>query len=409
MTIPTELALARSKAPAPSVENVGPWVPLELEVHDQDDKAYVAEFFQQVVAIESWVNRYEGNTLKLYRREVTRFLLFLYAYDALPLRRMPAATIYAYAHYIVQPQLTPELVRALPSQTCSRYFQSALSQESAQRSLTVLNSLYNWLRDAGHVAINPLAEQLRIKKVAPKKAGITRFFNLVEMSVILQLLDVAGDEVVTSGHDRLVYETRRWLIHLVFSTGFRREEVVSTRLCDISMSALSDGTREWVVKVIGKGGKERRVPMSLDIQAAFIRYRKALGRPVDPTAAPRDPIIMSTVREAGATDLPVRCLNPSTVYKHLRAIVTTLAVLTTDEALRRKLSECSPHWLRHSFGTGLVRTGADLKEIQDLLGHESLTTTGIYLHTEDDGRRAAVNRLTKAAREGPTENPGPGN
>ena len=118
------------------------------------------------------------------------------------------------------------------------------------------------------------------------------------------------------------------------------------------------------VRVIGKGDKERLVPVGDLALAALARYldeRDRLARPVDDAARNRQPLFIS---RRG------RRLDRMAAWRIMRAA-----------ALRAGLSErVTPHTLRHSFATHLLEGGADLRVVQELLGHQSLSTTQIYTH-----------------------------
>ena len=161
---------------------------------------------------------------------------------------------------------------------------------------------------------------------APKPAEIDAILEVVEGDAPLALRNLA-------------------LLELLYSAGLRSAEAVSLDLGDV------DFDRE-VVHVRGKGGKERVVPLGEEAAAQLARYLQ-LGRPA--LAAGANDAIFLSVRG--------RRLDTSTVRRLLR----------------------HPHRLRHAFATHLLEGGADLRVIQELLGHASLSTTQIYSHV--DARR----------------------
>jgi integrase/recombinase XerC len=143
----------------------------------------------------------------------------------------------------------------------------------------------------------------------------------------------------------------RAILELLYGTGIRCAELVGLDLDDVDLD-------ERVVRVLGKGRKERVVPFGRPARAAVEAYlaeRDKLGR----SAA-----FLVNARGARLTDRSVRM----TVARRVRQV-----------ALDRRIS---PHKLRHSFATHLLARGADLRSIQELLGHSSLSTTQRYTHVD---------------------------
>jgi site-specific recombinase XerD len=147
----------------------------------------------------------------------------------------------------------------------------------------------------------------------------------------------------------------RALFELAYSCGLRADEIVSLDLDSIDFESET-------VRVTGKGGKTRLVPIGEPAQRAVRAYldraRHALGPPAD------EPALFVSRRG--------RALGPSDVRRRLEKWVREAAVA----------GRVSPHTLRHSFATHLLEGGADLRSIQELLGHSSLSTTQIYTRVE---------------------------
>lgn len=360
---------------------------VDFSLHE--DKVYGAEFARQAFEIAAWVNRYSGHTFRLYRREVDRFLVFLFREKELPFDAKPFL-VQTYA--IILGQLDRSNYESIPGVGPVQTHKKPMSPGSIQLCLTILNSLYNWMKEAGLVARNIVSANVRISSIAVKRTSVTHFWTIPEMKTIFDKLDEIDRVTAPTGRDRVMFETRRWLMFLIFMTGMRREEVVTARLCDIVVSR--EGNQEsWTLMVVGKGNKQRPIPMSDETVAAFKRYRIAIGTGTDPNEFLRHPLVMSSMRDENK-QVRLGHLDASTIYKTFRKIVSQIAERVEDDAgLKKKLSECTPHWLRHTFATTLLRTGAELSDVQELLGHDNLETTGIYLHSDDRSRVAAVNRL----------------
>ena len=146
------------------------------------------------------------------------------------------------------------------------------------------------------------------------------------------------------------------MLELAYSSGLRLSELVGLRRGDLDRGAR-------LVRVRGKGRKERLVPVGDRAMAALDRHLAATGR----AEGPRDEPLFAGRARAGAAPVP---LSPRTVQ---RAVARRLAQVAGGLGV-------TPHALRHSFASHLLDAGADLRAIQELLGHASLASTQVYTH-----------------------------
>jgi integrase/recombinase XerD len=158
------------------------------------------------------------------------------------------------------------------------------------------------------------------------------------------------------------------VIELIYASGLRVSEVLS-----LPKSAAS--TKEAFLNVKGKGGKERLAPLSDPARAALAAYRALLAEAA-PGAATSSWLFPST----GASGHLTR-----------QAFARDLKVIASAAGLPS--SRISPHVLRHAFASHLLQNGADLRVVQDLLGHADISTTQIYTHVLDERARAMVRDL----------------
>jgi site-specific recombinase XerD len=225
-----------------------------------------------------------------------------------------------------------------------------ISKAGVARKLAAIRSFYSALLRSGAVTANP-ADLVATPK---RDRKLPRVLSREEMETLL-------DKIPT----RTALELRdRAMLELAYSCGLRAEEVVNLDLGSPDF----EGER---LRVEGKGGKTRLVPIGEPAQQALSRYlergRRALAGGVAPANHPR-----SDSEQALFISKTGRRLHPSDVRRRLERWVREAAIA----------GGVSPHALRHSFATHLLEGGADLRTIQELLGHSSLSTTQVYTQVE---------------------------
>lgn len=225
----------------------------------------------------------------------------------------------------------------------SHLYDKRLSKTSVARSLAALRSLYRWLAQEGTVEQNP-AKLVSTPRLAKK---LPRVPTIEEMN---SMLDGKMPEVASfPERDRLMFE-------LLYGCGIRNSELVGINLDDISLS-------NGAILIRGKGKKERFVPFGGSALAAlsvYLPWRLHLLQTLKTTASKGTPALLLTQRGGRLTT------------RSVGRIVKRIAVA-------KGLSpEVHPHTMRHAFGTHMLEEGADLRAIQELLGHERLATTQRY-------------------------------
>jgi len=216
------------------------------------------------------------------------------------------------------------------------------------RKLAALRSFYRSLVDAGELAANP-AELL----AAPRRPQPLP--KALKPADVARLLDAIPARTALDVRDRALFE-------LAYGAGLRSEELVGLDVVSIDFDAEH-------VRVEGKGAKTRVVPLSEPAGQALERYLQR-ARPALAGADGEPALLLS---KSG------RRLSPSDVRRRLRTQTRRAALA----------AEVSPHWLRHSFATHMLEGGADLRTIQELLGHASLSMTQIYTRVESARLRTA--------------------
>jgi integrase/recombinase XerC len=230
----------------------------------------------------------------------------------------------------------------------SHLYDKGLSKTSVARALAAVRSLYRWLAQEGMVEQNPakLVSTPRLPKKLPRVPTIE------EMNFVL---DGKMPEVA------LFPERDRLMLELLYGCGIRNSELVGINLDDISRS-------NEAILIRGKGKKERYVPFGGSALAALAVY------------LPRRQQLLATLRNTLKTTMPAKGM-PALLVNQRGGRLTTRSVgrIVKRIAVAKGLSpEVHPHTLRHAFGTHMLEEGADLRAIQELLGHERLATTERY-------------------------------
>jgi len=221
----------------------------------------------------------------------------------------------------------------------SHLYDKGLSKTSVARALAAIRSLYRWLAQEGQVEQNPakLVSTPRLPKKLPRVPTIE------EINAVLD--DKMPEVAAFPERDRLMLE-------LLYGCGIRNSELVGINVDDIRLSAEA-------ILIRGKGKKERYVPFGGPVRGALARYLPWRQQLLATTKKPTSALI---VNQRGG-----------------RLTTRSVGRIVKRVAVAKGLSpDVHPHTLRHAFGTHMLEEGADLRAIQELLGHERLATTQRY-------------------------------
>lgn len=217
--------------------------------------------------------------------------------------------------------------------------EAGLGNRSINRKMSALKSFYGFLQKIGQVEVNPLQLHRSLKE--NKKLQIP--FSQQEMDMVRALFD--GKDDFESLRDLLIIE-------LLYSLGLRLSELTSLEVGDFDLYSKT-------VSVVGKGDKERRLPLLMELVMLLQGY---LGV--------REGVLAGR-KESGLLLLKNgNKVEESFVY---RMINNYFSMVTSKE-------KKSPHVLRHTFATHLLNNGADINSIKELMGHSSLSSTEVYTH-----------------------------
>jgi integrase/recombinase XerC len=233
------------------------------------------------------------------------------------------------------------------------------TRASVARKLSALRTFGRYLRREGWIDIDPAS-----LAVAPKReVKVPAHLTVDEMSRLLEMPDASAP---LGRRDRAILE-------LFYASGLRLSELVGLDVEDVNLSAR-------MVRVMGKGGKERLVPFNRTTEGslrAWLKDRHALR------ATPNSQLPTAKARRPGARS-PKPDAPSEPLFVNFRG--SRLTGRSVQRLVARYVAECStrfgisPHALRHSFATHLLQAGADLRAIQELLGHVQLSTTQRYTH-----------------------------
>ncbi len=236
------------------------------------------------------------------------------------------------------------------------------SASSQAHLISVLKSFYRFLLHDDLIAASPVAAV-----ALPKKwARLPKYLSLEEVTRLLESPDAA---TVLGCRDKAVLE-------LMYATGLRVSEVAHLKAADVYLG-------EGFLRVRGKGGKERVVPFS-DVSRDCLKAYLDSSRPA--LAGAGDPGTLFVNYGGGA-------FSRQGLWKMIKGYGEKVGLA----------ARLTPHVLRHSFATHLVEKGADLRSVQMLLGHSSITTTEIYTHLAKDQLKRIYDQFHPRGKKGKGE------
>jgi integrase/recombinase XerC len=229
------------------------------------------------------------------------------------------------------------------------------ARRSIARKLSALRSMLQWAEQRGLIAGNPAVGLTppKLNRPLPK---------VMRSADVTRLMELPPDDDPEGTRDRAILE-------LLYGSGLRVAE-----LCGLDLDDVDLATR--TVRVTGKGRKERQVPIGGMAARALETYHSS--------ARPELLARSSKTGRASSSDRAAVFLNRRGKRLGPRSVRRVMAKYLRAEGMQ----ELGPHTLRHSFATHLLDNGADLRAVQELLGHENLATTQIYTHVSTERLRA---------------------
>ena len=225
--------------------------------------------------------------------------------------------------------------------------QERYADRTIARKISSFRVFFKYLIQQELINNNP-AEYVQIPKI---KKGLPDFLFFEE---VIKLIDSFKE-------NKPIIKRNQAIVELLYGTGMRVTELSSLNVDDINLD-------DDIIKVMGKGSKERIIPFSKPAKTAIYNYLKYREQ------VPRENYHQSLLSKA----LFINCIGKRLSPRSIRRMINKYMQLA---CLNKKIS---PHVFRHTFATHLLNGGADLRSVQELLGHESLSTTQIYTHITKD-------------------------
>jgi tyrosine recombinase XerC len=262
---------------------------------------------------------YSAHTVTAYQHDLEKFLNFIYKYDSILLKDFGKIDRQAIRHFL------------------GKEYEEGNSAKTVARRLASIKSLFNYLVQAEVICDNP-AIHIKTPKIEKK---IPTFVQENKIEDLMKMPDAVT----------LIGKRDRAILELFYATGIRLNELAGLNIGSVN-------PQEKLLRVLGKGNKERIVPFGKPAKNALESYlRKREKSWVSPQQTP-----LFTGR--GEKRIAVRTIQQR-VNIYLKAVLGGK-------------TGASPHTLRHTFGTHLLENDADIRSIQELLGHSSISSTQIY-------------------------------
>jgi len=273
---------------------------------------------------------FSPNTCRAYRNDLGQFLAFLQDPGGRPAKQGEEVNVRDVDDIVIRSYLA--------------FLYNKNQKSTIARKLSALRSFFRFLVKRGAIDTNP-AESI----LTPKRGkAVPRYLPVDE---VFRLLDGVKGESLLALRNRAILET-------LYSTGVRVAELAGMDVGDVDFD-------KGFVRVIGKGNKERSTPVGKRALACIRAYLDKRGKAVGPGINGSEALLLNS--RGGR-------LTTRSIARLLEKVVRQLGMIHA----------ISPHGLRHTFATHMLDAGADLRVVQELLGHASLTTTQRYTHVSID-------------------------
>ncbi|QHB54715.1 tyrosine-type recombinase/integrase [Ralstonia solanacearum] len=331
-------------------------------------------------AVQAWLSLHESPaTQRAYRKEAERLILWAIIERGRPLSSLTTEDAIAYRSFLRRPTPRERWVGPARPRTSVewRLFADGLSARSIAYALSVLGTMFRWLIQQRYVLANPFAG-IKVRGGGRTTAlDASHAFSEGEWALVCTIAD--GLEW-SYGWEVSAAQRLRFVLDFGYATGLPACELVSAKLGDIETDRQDD---HWL-NLVGKGSRAGKVALPPLARAALDRYLVERGLPI--TRARWDP---KTPMIGGLGLDPNGSITGTRLWSVVRRFFWSAAEIIDSDPplLAEKLRKASPHWMRHTHATHALARGAELTTVRDNLRHASVSTTLIYLHS-DEAKRA---------------------
>lgn len=344
-------------------------------------------------AISTFLSEFRESplTLQAYAKEIERLLLWCIHIAHVNISSLRRNHLVEYQSFLKNPQpqkiwCGPKLARQLKDGSVNPAWRpfgaNGLSAATLNKTITILDSFFNYLVQTNYLTGNPLAvERRRKKRNRAQLKIIDRYLELDEIHAVLTALS----EYPIKDEDHQFQIVRaRYIILLLFYTGLRIAEAAFHK-----MGNFTQRESNWFLRVMGKGKKLREIPVPDELLKALAEFRLKVGLPSpQPQFREKTPLIpMKNLQQ------PISTRRINQILKWGFNLGSNKLELDQPRKAS-KLRSASAHWLRHSYVTYLLDSGAPLKVAQENAGHSDIGTTMRYRHVAQTDRHAATRTLS---------------
>lgn len=324
-------------------------------------------------AVQAWLAEFHDSpqTLRNYRKEAERLLLWALLERGKPLSGLTREDCMLYEAFLADPQPRERWCgqKAPRFSPQWRPFLGPLGPASRKLAMLIINSLFGYLVEAGYLAGNPLALARRRGQGHQPARPVERFLEHDQWQALLATVDELPRD---SERDGQHHARAKYLVALLYLLGPRVSEVAGH-----AMNSFVQIRGRWWWRVVGKGRKEAQVPVNQDMLQALRDYRRFYGLPPLPAPDEATPLVLNLKGTSGIGD--------NMIYRIVKDLVAKAATrLAADDPHQAdKLRRASTHWFRHTSITHQADAGIGIQFLQRNARHARIDTTGLYLHAEE--------------------------
>jgi site-specific recombinase XerD len=359
--------------------------------YNKDTNTALIDATNDAEAISSFLNEYKeaSETLRSYAKEIERLLLWCMHVAKTNISSLRRDHLISYQTFLSQP--LPKKIWCGPSagrlnkdgslNATWRPFVRGLSASSIKKSIKILDSFFNYLVQTHYLVGNPLAVDRRRKRRHQPKPLIDRYLELDEIHATLAGLE---EQTALDATQQFHIIRARYIILVLFYSGLRIAEAANHH-----MGHFMQREGNWFLRVVGKGKKMREIPVPDALKKALADFRLQVGlSTAEPQFREKTPLI------------PRENLKHPITARRIDQILKWAFHLGANQfephhpQKASKLRQASAHWLRHSYVTYLLESGAPLKVAQENAGHSDIGTTMLYRHVAQTDRFEATRCLS---------------